>query len=102
MGWLSAGSEPAGGLPLTDHARKAMLDLLLFDGMGMDEAGHLALLRRIRYARDLDALWYLRPELVCALAAQLGERVARERVNRLALYFGTRATPCRSNTLMGR
>lgn len=82
-----------------------MLELLLFDGMGMDEAEHLMLLRRIRYARDLEALWYLRPELVSALAVQHGERVAREQVNRLACHFGERAVAsaaCRSNSLFGR
>ena len=82
-----------------------MLELLLFEGIGMDEAAHLVLLRRIRFARDLEALWYLRPELVQALAAQHGERVARARVNELSAYFGGRAaTPgaARSNSLFGR
>lgn len=82
-----------------------MLELLLLEGMGLDEAAHLALLRRIRYARDLEALWYLRPELVSALAAQHGERVARERVNNLAAHFGVQAAASskhRSSSLLGR
>lgn len=102
LGLLGAGS-PDAGTPMAEPARKAMLELLLLEGMGMEEAGHLALLRRVRYARDLEALWYLRTELVLALACQHGERVARERVNALSLYFGTRAAaPRRSNSLMGR
>lgn len=82
-----------------------MLALLLFEGSGMDEAAHLVLLRRIRYARDLEALWYLRPELVQALAARHGERVARTRVNELSVHFGARACAhgaARSNSLFGR
>ena len=82
-----------------------MLELLLFEGTGMDEAAHLMLLRRIRYARDLEALWYLRPELVNALAVQHGERVARARVYQLAGHFGERgaaSTARRSNSLLGR
>lgn len=82
-----------------------MLELLLLEGMGMDEATHLVLLRRIRYARDLEALWYLRPELVRALAAQHGERVARARVNELCGHFGGLAAARnaqRSNSLFGR
>lgn len=82
-----------------------MLELLLLEGMGMDEATHLGLLRRIRYARDLEALWYLRPELVRALAAQHGERVARARVNELCCHFGGLAaarSAQRSNSLFGR
>ena len=104
LGWLGVAGESAHAAD-TDRARNAMLELLLFDGMGMDQAQHLALLGRIRYARDLEALWYLRPELVSALAAQCGERLARERVNELAALFGARAkagSSPRSNSLMGR
>jgi hypothetical protein len=104
LGWLGVASDSMHAVD-TDRARNAMLELLLFEGMGMDEPQHLALLGRIRYARDLEALWYLRPELVSALAAQHGERLARERVNALAPHFGVRATAGpspRSNSLMGR
>ena len=103
LGWL--GGSSTGHAPSIDAARNAMLELLLFEGMGMDEAAHLLLLRRIRYARDLEALWYLRPELVRALAAQHGERTARERVNQLAEHFGAQLAanaPRRSNSLFGR
>ncbi len=103
LGWLGAGSGDAA--PALEPARHAMLDLLLFEGTGMEEAAHLLLLRRVRYARDLDTLWYLRPELVRALAARHGERVARTRVNELSAYFGIRAIAhgaARSNSLFGR
>lgn len=105
LGWLGA-SNAGSNMPTADRARNAMLELLLFEGMGMNEAAHLALLGRIRYARDIEALWYLRPELVSALAAYHGERVARERVNGLADYFGTPGVGStasrRSNSLFGR
>ncbi len=103
LGWL--GASPSDTVPTVEQARHAMLELLLFECMGMDEAAHLALLRRIRYARDLEALWYLRPELVQALAVQHGERVARSRVNGLCGFFeglaGADRTQ-RSNSLFGR
>lgn len=105
LGWLGV-SSTSSDAPTAERARKAMLELLLFEGMGMVESEHLALLGRIRYARDLEALWFLRPELVSALAAQLGERVARARVNGLAGYFGVqwaaRTATRRSNSLFGR
>lgn len=104
LGWLGASSSDTASA--LEPARHAMLELLLFECMGMDEADHLALLRRIRFARDLEALWYLRPELVQALALQHGERVARARVNGLCKLFGERAAGAskaqRSNSLFGR
>jgi hypothetical protein len=36
--------------------------------------------RRIRYANDVQALWYLRGDLMAALAAMHGEMAAREKV----------------------
>ena len=36
--------------------------------------------RRIRYASDIQALWYLRGDLMAALAAMHGELAAREKV----------------------
>lgn len=86
-------SRSAAHAPDMEPARDAMLQLLLFEGMAMEESEHLALLARIRYARDLEALWYLRPELVSALSVQHGERVARQQVNALAGLFGVRAGP---------
>ncbi|WP_048441966.1 hypothetical protein [Caenimonas sp. SL110] len=43
--------------------------------------------RRIRYANDIQALWYLRGDLMAALASIHGERVARERVASLTAQF---------------
>ena len=61
-----------------DHAedgiRESMLSLL--DAAGAKEFSHVV--RRIRYADDLQALWYLRGDLMAALAASRGEAEARE------------------------
>ena len=51
------------------------------------EAGR-ALVRRIRYAGDIHALWFIRSELMALLAHTHGEAVARERLDRLGELFG--------------
>lgn len=75
-----------------------MIELLLFDAPSIDEDQQLGLLQRLRYANDLDALWYLRPDLVSALAQQLGEREAQLRVRELSPLFGQRALPVRDRS----
>jgi hypothetical protein len=43
--------------------------------------------RRIRYANDIQALWYLRGDLMGALAALHGEAKAREKVASVSALF---------------
>ncbi|MBA3772775.1 MAG: hypothetical protein H0X13_09910 [Ramlibacter sp.] len=43
--------------------------------------------RRIRYANDIQALWYLRGDLMAALAAMHGEMAAREKVSCVTRQF---------------
>lgn len=43
--------------------------------------------RRIRYANDVQALWYLRGDVMAALASIHGEQVAREKVASLTAQF---------------
>jgi hypothetical protein len=43
--------------------------------------------RRIRYANDVQALWYLRGDLMAALAAMHGEVAAREKVASVTAQF---------------
>ena len=43
--------------------------------------------RRIRYANDLQALWYLRGDLMGALAATHGESMAREKIQEISNMF---------------
>ena len=43
--------------------------------------------RRIRYASDIQALWYLRGDLMATLAAVHGERAARKKVAAITTQF---------------
>jgi hypothetical protein len=43
--------------------------------------------RRIRYANDIQALWYLRGDLMAALAAMHGEAAAREKIASITAQF---------------
>ena len=52
---------------------------LMLDTLGPSAAtSHAPVARRIRYAQDLQALWYLRGDLMAALASLHGESRARE------------------------
>jgi hypothetical protein len=44
-------------------------------------------IRRIRYADDIQALWYLRGDLMASLAALYGEAVARQRIASITDQF---------------
>ena len=43
--------------------------------------------RRIRYANDIQALWYLRGDLMAALASMHGELVARKKIASITAQF---------------
>lgn len=43
--------------------------------------------RRIRYANDIQALWYLRGDLMAALAAMHGEMAARAKIASITSQF---------------
>ena len=60
----------------TEDIRESMLELL---GEGGPK-DFPQITRRIRYANDIQALWYLRGDLMAALAAMHGEASARARV----------------------
>lgn len=66
-----------------DQIREAML------AMAGEDAGERAagLGRRIRYATDLQALWFMRGELMQLLARNHGEVAAREKVDELSSLF---------------
>jgi hypothetical protein len=67
----------------TDSIRDAMLDLMA----DCDVAQFGEVVRRIRYAEDLQALWYLRGDLMAALADTWGEITAREKIISLTEQF---------------
>ena len=66
----------------TEDIREAMLSLL---GDAGPKYPHVT--RRIRYANDIQALWYLRGDLMAALAAMHGEVAAREKIASITAQF---------------
>ena len=67
----------------TEDVREAMLALL--GDAGSVKFVHVT--RRIRYAADIQALWYLRGDLMGALAALHGERAARQQMQGISDMF---------------
>lgn len=66
-----------------EDIREAMLALL-------DHAGgkpFANVIRRVRYASDIQGLWYLRGDLMAALASVHGEMVARQKVQKITRMF---------------
>ena len=74
--------RPGDGTDRTEQVRQKMLDMVESDGS--ERAEKLA--RRIRYA-DLEALWFMRGELMGLLARSHGEVAARERLEGLSHFF---------------
>ncbi len=67
----------------TEDVREAMLDTLGEDGAGRFPQ----ITRRIRYATDIQALWYLRGDLMGVLAAVHGEGPARHKIQSITRMF---------------
>jgi hypothetical protein len=67
----------------TEEIRDAMLALL---GEG-DSKQFTNVTRRVRYANDIQGLWYLRGDLLAALAGVHGEVVARNKVQQVTRMF---------------
>ena len=66
-----------------EDIREAMLGLL--GDAGRTQFANVT--RRIRYANDIQALWYLRGDLMAALAATRGEAAARQQVHGITEMF---------------
>jgi hypothetical protein len=66
-----------------DDIRDAMLALM---PTALDEQ-YPHVVRRIRYATDIQALWFLRGDLMRALASACGEAAAREQVDAVSEMF---------------
>ncbi len=70
-------SDPGGSLAQrTEDIRQSMLDCLGASGC---QAFPLTE-RKVRSAKDVQDLWYLRADVMTALSALQGERLAREKV----------------------
>jgi hypothetical protein len=80
------GSAPPSGVPIEDsmdEIRELMLDAIGPSG----ESRHVQLARRIRYAQDLQALWYLRGDVMAVLASLHGEAHARDVMLQISQEF---------------
>lgn len=86
FGWLAnqPATEPSARI---EDIRKAMLHLLEQSPDGANSA----IERRVLFAHDLDDLWYLRPDLMNAIAAVRGEFVARTCLAEITRLFDTGA-----------
>jgi hypothetical protein len=67
----------------TEDIREAMLDAL--GDQGSRHFPHVT--RRIRYASDIQSLWYLRGDLMGCLASMHGESVARQKIASITAQF---------------
>ena len=67
----------------SEEIRDSMLSVL--GEAGQKSYPHVT--RRIRFASDIHALWYLRGDLMAALAALHSESVAREKVSSISHMF---------------
>jgi hypothetical protein len=66
-----------------EDIREAMLALL--EQTGSKQFANV--IRRVRYANDIQGLWYLRGDLMASLAAVEGEMAAREKVQKITKMF---------------
>jgi hypothetical protein len=66
-----------------EDIRSAMLELM----MAVEEARFPHVLRRVRYAGDVQGLWFLRGDVMAALASHHGEAAAREKLETLSEMF---------------
>jgi hypothetical protein len=70
------------------HARVERIRSLMMGCLDPNlNAAHLRLSRRLRFASDVQALWYLRGDLMAALSELTDERHARDQIKQITLMF---------------
>ncbi len=67
----------------TEDIRQAMLDAL--GTTGSERFPQVS--RRVRFAADITGLWYLRGDLMAALASLQGEAAARQKIDSITSLF---------------
>lgn len=67
-----------------ERIRRVMLSFLT---AGFPTASRQQLERRLRYATDVQTLWYLRGDLMAALSESTDERQAREKIQNITAMF---------------
>ena len=61
---------------------------LILDELGeFGENAYPQIFRRVRYAKDVQGLWYMRGSVMTVLAAMHGETAAREKIARISDKF---------------
>ena len=80
--WAMLGQDISGSPDTFLQVHRAMLALM--EKYCSDNA---ELRHKLTFATDIDALWYLRSNLMAALAASQGETVARDCISRITLLF---------------
>ena len=83
LGQAGPPAEPYLGARM-EIVRQAMLDAMAGAGLGQR---HLHIVARIQFAQGIQALWYVRADMMTALAAELGEAAAREKIDTLSALF---------------
>ncbi len=83
--WAMLGQDISSDPDTLMRVRQAMLALMAEYCPDNAELRH-----KITFATDIDALWYLRSNLMIALAASQGVTVARDCISRITLLFQER------------
>lgn len=74
---------PAAPAERIEAVRKAMLQAL----EQSSDSTHVALERKLLFAKDIGELWYARPDLMNAVAGKLGESQARQVLDHITALF---------------
>ncbi len=83
LGQAGPPAEPYLGARM-ETVRQAMLDTMANAGLGQRQ---LHIVGRIQCAQGIQALWFVRTDMMTALAAELGEAAAREKIDALSALF---------------
>lgn len=74
--------------PQAIHDRAEDIRRLMLSELGeYGEKKFPAITRRIRYAQDIQALWYARSDMMAILSNAYGETIAREKVAHISAQF---------------
>ena len=83
--WAMLGQDISSAPDTFGRVRRAMLSLVDEYCPDSPELRH-----KLTFATDIDALWYLRSNLMIVLSARHGELVARNLVSRITFLFQER------------
>ena len=74
--------------PAAMNASMEAIRQLMLDELGQEgEKRFPAVTRRVRYAQDIQALWYVRSDVMAILATTHGETLAREKLAYISSRF---------------